>query len=132
MLEWLEYLINHFFAPEGYVLNGKLAYMGQRPYDIGMIEVIDNCVNVHDYCYEHVLDTRDLKTDKGRVVMSKENFISQLDYADFPGFFGNKVCIDCGKAPQLICMPTATYEKKWENARNWMPLSWKSLLAGLA
>lgn len=43
-IEWLEYLIEHFFMPKGYVLQGRIAYRGERFEDIGMICVKDNNV----------------------------------------------------------------------------------------
>lgn len=45
-VEWLEYLIKHFFAPSGYVLNGAVYYDGEDPDDFGKIVVINNVVQV--------------------------------------------------------------------------------------
>lgn len=39
--EWLKYLIDNFFAPWGYTLNGSIEWAGD---DIGVIEVVDNIV----------------------------------------------------------------------------------------
>ena len=44
--EWLEYLIEHFFAPSGYVLNGTVFYEGEDSDDFGKIVVTDNVVKV--------------------------------------------------------------------------------------
>ena len=44
--EWLEYLIEHFFAPSGYVLNGTVFYEGEDSDDFGKIIVTDNVVKV--------------------------------------------------------------------------------------
>lgn len=44
--EWLEYLIEHFFAPSGYVLNGTVFYDGEESDDFGKIIVTDNVVKV--------------------------------------------------------------------------------------
>lgn len=41
---WLEYIIKHFIAPEGYVLNGILEYQGEDPDDYGQIIVQNNTV----------------------------------------------------------------------------------------
>lgn len=45
-IEWLEYLIAHFFAPLGYVLNGTVDWRGEEWGDCGYICVKDNNVNV--------------------------------------------------------------------------------------
>jgi hypothetical protein len=44
--EWLEYLIEHFFAPSGYVLNGTVFYEGEDSDDFGKIVVTDNIVKL--------------------------------------------------------------------------------------
>jgi hypothetical protein len=41
-IEWLEYLVEHFFKPWGYVLNGRVAWSGEEPDDIGVIRVDNN------------------------------------------------------------------------------------------
>jgi hypothetical protein len=38
----LEYLIDHFLAPWGYVLNGEVNWQGEREDDTGKIIVADN------------------------------------------------------------------------------------------
>ena len=45
-VEWLEYLIEHFFAPSGYVLNGTVFYEGEDSDDFGKIVVTENIVKV--------------------------------------------------------------------------------------
>ena len=45
-VEWLEYLIKHFFKPLGYELNGTVYYEGEDPDDFGKIIVSDNYVKV--------------------------------------------------------------------------------------
>lgn len=45
-VEWLEYLIKHFFAPSGYVLNGTVFYEGEDSCDFGKIIVTDNVVKI--------------------------------------------------------------------------------------
>lgn len=42
--EWLVYLIDRFFAPKGYLLDGKLLYSGEREDDMGYIFVRNNVV----------------------------------------------------------------------------------------
>lgn len=43
-VEWLEYIIEHFLGPKGYVLNGVVRYQGEDIEDVGRIEVKDNVV----------------------------------------------------------------------------------------
>lgn len=43
-VEWLEYIIEHFLVPKGYVLNGAVRYQGEEIGDVGRIEVKDNKV----------------------------------------------------------------------------------------
>ena len=45
-VEWLEYLIEHFFAPLGCVLNGDVYYEGEDSDDFGRIIVNDNFVKI--------------------------------------------------------------------------------------
>ena len=39
---WLFYLIDNFFAPEGYIVNGTINFEGEDPEDFGEIIVEDN------------------------------------------------------------------------------------------
>jgi hypothetical protein len=43
-IEWLEYLIKHFLAPWGYVLNGRVDWQGEETADRGSIIVEQNRV----------------------------------------------------------------------------------------
>ena len=45
-VEWLEYLVKHFLAPWGYLLNGVVSWQGEDGDDVGRICVIDNDVTV--------------------------------------------------------------------------------------
>lgn len=44
-VEWLEYLIQHFFEPWGIVLNGSVRWRGEEFDDLGVIEVKDNQIS---------------------------------------------------------------------------------------
>jgi hypothetical protein len=44
-VEWLEYLIEHFFDPWGKTLNGKVEWHGDENDDHGMIFIVDNVVS---------------------------------------------------------------------------------------
>lgn len=45
-IEWLQYLIDRFFKPEGYILSGEVEYQGENPCDHGFIYVEDNHIEV--------------------------------------------------------------------------------------
>jgi len=42
--EWMKYLIQHFLAPWGYVLNGKITWQGEDMSDRGVIVIVNNLV----------------------------------------------------------------------------------------
>ena len=46
--EWLEYLIDNFFEPLGYVLNGDIEWQGEEYADLGTIHVVDNLVTTEE------------------------------------------------------------------------------------
>ena len=41
-VDWIEYLIEHFFKPWGYVLNGEVEWFGEDRNDSGVINIEDN------------------------------------------------------------------------------------------
>ena len=43
-VEWLQYLIDNFLKPWGYVLNGEVNWQGEREEDIGTILVASNLI----------------------------------------------------------------------------------------
>lgn len=43
-VDWMRYLIDCFFEPEGYVLNGTIRWQGENIEDAGYIYVVDNKV----------------------------------------------------------------------------------------
>lgn len=45
-VEWLRYLIKHFFEPLGYEISGVVYYDGEDPDDFGKIVVSDNFVKI--------------------------------------------------------------------------------------
>jgi hypothetical protein len=45
-IEWLKYMINHFFQPWGIKLNGEVTWEGENSSDMGKIIVKDNIVTV--------------------------------------------------------------------------------------
>ena len=44
--EWLEYLIDNFFEPLGYVLNGDIEWQGENYDDLGTIHVVNNVIDM--------------------------------------------------------------------------------------
>ena len=69
-VEWLEYLISNFFAPQGYVLNGEILFEGEDSEDFGTIVVTDNHVEVNYgirvYSLGHISDNTLLDEMKRR------------------------------------------------------------------
>ena len=47
--EWLEFLIEHFFAPSGYILNGAIEWQGEDRDDYGTMVIENNVVTQHFY-----------------------------------------------------------------------------------
>ena len=47
-VEWLEYLIENFFRPMDYVLNGDITWQGEDYDDFGTIHVVNNVVDVQN------------------------------------------------------------------------------------
>lgn len=47
-VEWIEYLIKHFLAPWGYLLNGSVEWNGEERKDFGTIRIIDNEITILD------------------------------------------------------------------------------------
>lgn len=47
-VEWLEYIINTFLKPAGYVCNGSMKWRGEDFNDMGVIEVKDNVVTTRE------------------------------------------------------------------------------------
>lgn len=43
-VEWLQYIIERFLEPKGYILNGVMRYQGEDIEDVGRIEVKGNIV----------------------------------------------------------------------------------------
>ena len=50
-VEWLQYLINHFFEPWGVKLNGEIEWVGEDPTDKGLIRVTNNVIKIGKVTY---------------------------------------------------------------------------------
>lgn len=59
--DWLIYLIDNFFEPLGYILNGDIEWQGEESDDFGIIHVVDNVVDMQ-YGIK-VNSMRELETD---------------------------------------------------------------------
>ena len=66
--EWLNYLIDNFFEPEGYILNGTISFQGEDSDDYGDIVVVNNNVMIRRFD-----DDCDMKE------LSDEDLISELN-----------------------------------------------------
>jgi hypothetical protein len=53
-VEWLEYLVEHFFSPWGIKINGLVRYEGDALADAGTIEIIDNRIEVRPNIYPRI------------------------------------------------------------------------------
>jgi hypothetical protein len=51
-VEWMQYIINVFLVPAGYICNGKIKWRGEDFNDMGVIEVKDNVVTTRDLSFE--------------------------------------------------------------------------------
>lgn len=58
-IEWLEYMIEHFFKPLNYILNGEIEWQGEDSSDRGVIVVEDNVVSIKDIEYIVIEKTDD-------------------------------------------------------------------------
>jgi hypothetical protein len=54
-IEWLQYLIAHFFEPWGIKLNGECYWQGEDNSDMGKIEIINNVINIYETEVEYKL-----------------------------------------------------------------------------
>lgn len=62
-VEWLQYLIDCFFIPWGYTLNGRIIWNGEKTSDIGTIIVEDNVITVKKGVHEKEIDASKIATD---------------------------------------------------------------------
>ena len=59
--EWLEYLIDNFFEPLGYSLNGDIQWQGEENDDFGNIHVFDNVIEMQ--YGQRIMSLSDIETD---------------------------------------------------------------------
>ena len=122
-VEWLDYLVEHFFSPWGVRIDGSVRYEGDVPVDAGIIEIIDNRIEVRPHIYPRICPKgaiyvceRDSELETGYVNVYRE-------IIDDPGNIEAKVTqierdnifrvIHRSKAGMLI------YSRYWDSI--WLP-----------
>jgi hypothetical protein len=122
-VEWLDYLVEHFFSPWGVKINGSVTYEGDAAVDAGMIEIIDNRIEVRPNIYPRICP-------KGAMYVCEEDSELEIGYVnvyhkiiDDPGNEGAEVTqidrhnifrvIHTNKAGMLI------YSRSWDLM--WLP-----------
>jgi hypothetical protein len=53
-VEWLDYIVEHFFSPWGVRIDGSVRYEGEELIDSGTIEIIDNRIEVRPDIYPRI------------------------------------------------------------------------------
>jgi hypothetical protein len=123
-VEWLDYLVEHFFSPWGVRIDGSVKYGGDVPVDSGTIEIIDNRIEVRPDIYPRIYPT-------GAMYLGERNSeLEEIEYENVyreiihdPGNEGAKVTqigrnhifriIHRSKAGMLI------YSRYWDSI--WVP-----------
>jgi hypothetical protein len=91
-VEWLDYLVEHFFSPWGVKINGLVRYEGDVPVDSGTIEIIDNRIEVRPNIYPRICP-------KGAIyICERDSELEEIEYENVyqeiiedPGNEGAKV-----------------------------------------
>lgn len=60
-IEWIKYMIDHFFTPWNILLNGTVKWSGEEDGDLGKIDIKDNEVSFKEFDWS-MLDEPGLKT----------------------------------------------------------------------
>jgi hypothetical protein len=122
-VEWLDYLVEHFFSPWGIKINGSVRYEGDVLLDAGTIEIIDNRIEVRPDIYPRI-------RPKGAMYVCERDSELEINYVnvyreiiDDPGGESSKVTqidrdnifrvIHHSKAGMLI------YSRYWDSI--WLP-----------
>ena len=72
-IEWLEYMIKHFFEPKGHKLNGEIQWYGEDQGDVGTIYVKDNKVQTEPFKEEP--KTLPITHKVNGVAINKDSFL---------------------------------------------------------
>jgi hypothetical protein len=74
-VEWLDYLVEHFFSPWGIKINGLVKYEGDVLIDAGIIEIIDNRIEVRPNIYPRICP-------KGAMYVCEGDSELEIDYVN--------------------------------------------------
>ena len=75
-IEWLKFLVDNFFEPAGYKLNGEIFWEGEEREDIGVIVVKDN--NIYTYNGTTVYFNYDKENEKILANFSDRQLLDEL------------------------------------------------------
>lgn len=81
-IEWLQYLINNFFGPHGYILSGTVSWNGESSEDIGKMDVKDNVILVYQ-------GTRN--RDKDRAKLAAKMLSGEVNIYEYNPKYGKKL-----------------------------------------
>ena len=122
-VEWLDYLVAHFFSRWGIKINGSVEYEGDVPIDSGTIEIIDNHIEVRPDIYPRIypkgamyIDGRDEELEIAyvnvyqKIIDAPGNQEAKVTQIDFDNIFR---VIHHTKAGMLI------YSRYWDSI--WLP-----------
>jgi hypothetical protein len=122
-IEWLDYLVEHFFSPWGIKINGSVRYEGDVLLDAGTIEIIDNRIEVRPDIYPRICP-------KGAMYICERDSELEINYVnvyreiiDDPGGESSKVTqIDRDNIFRVIHISKAgmlIYSRYWDSI--WLP-----------
>lgn len=122
-VEWLDYLVEHFFSLWGIKVNGSVKYEGDALLDAGIIEIIDNRIEVRPNIYPRICPkgVMYICESDSELEIKYENVYQQI--IDNPGNEETNATqidinnifrvIHCSKAGMLI------YSQYWDSI--WLP-----------
>ena len=122
-VEWLDYLVEHFFSLWGIKVNGLVRYEGNVLLDAGTIEIIDNCIEVRPNIYPRICPRGAMyicETDSELEIEYVNVYRQIIDNPDNEGTNATQIdlnnifrVIHCSKAGMLI------YSQYWDLI--WLP-----------
>jgi hypothetical protein len=122
-VEWLDYLVEHFFSPWGIKINGLVKYEGEILLDAGTIEIIDNRIEVRPNIYPRICPKGAMYICEGDSELEIEYVNVYRQIIDDPGNEGAKVTqIDCDRIFRVIHRSKAgmlIYSRYWDSI--WLP-----------
>ena len=122
-VEWLDYLVEHFFSPWGVKIDGSVSYEGDALADAGTIEIIDNRIEVRPNIYPRIFPKGAMYIYEGgsELEIDYENIYQEI--IDDPSEESSKVTqIDRDNAFRVIYHTEAgmlIYSRYWDAI--WLP-----------